>query len=58
MAGVVNHHVLDDLEAQGMSSVDEVLIVASGAPPRVDPRPVIAVIAVVVGGQNDSRWEA
>lgn len=49
LAGVVDDHVLDDLDAPGVGGVDEVLIGGvRGFQPWIDPRPVVAVVAVIV----------
>jgi hypothetical protein len=49
LAGVVDHHVLDDLDALGVGGVDQVLVGGVGGfQPRVDAGPVVGVVAVVV----------
>jgi len=49
LGGVVDDHVLDDLDATGVGLVDEVLIGGiGGLQPRVDTGPVVGVVAVVV----------
>ena len=49
LRGVIDHHVLDDFDAARMGGVDEVLIRRVWRfQPGIDPRPVVAVIAVVI----------
>ena len=49
LTGMVDHHVLDDLDAAGVGLVDEILIGGvGGLEPGVDARPVEGVITVVV----------
>ncbi len=49
LAGMIDHHVLDDLDAPRVRRVDQILIRRAGRfQARVDARPVVGVVAVVI----------
>jgi hypothetical protein len=49
LAGMIDDHVLDDLDVLGVGGVDQVLVGGSGGfQPRVDAGPVVGMVAVIV----------